>query len=258
MNTVMAPAQAGQPPALAFDKVGLVFPGGTAALRDVSLAVPRGVFCAVLGPSGAGKSTLLRTVNGLAHPTSGEIRIHGRVFDKASINELRPQISMIFQHYNLVGRSSVAENVIAGALPAMTFWRGMLGTYPIRYRAKACSLISMVGLDENHLSRRAEQLSGGQRQRVGVARAFMLDPSIILADEPVASLDPKTSHDVLDLLRKETRQRGATVLCSLHQIDLAREFADQVLIMRNGMVVESGDIGRISAERIRDIYGANT
>lgn len=242
-------------PALEFERVGLTFPGGTVGLHDISVAVPAGTFCVVLGPSGAGKSSLLRTVNGLARPTSGTIRVHGQTLDKNSLRRIRPQIAMIFQHYNLVGRSSVAHNVIAGALPSMPFWRGMLGLYPDADRTKACALIEAVGLEEVHLTRRAEQLSGGQQQRVGVARAFMLDPKIILADEPVASLDPKTSRDVLELLRREARRRGATVLCSLHQIDLAREFADLALIVRAGELVRHGDASILSADRIREVYG---
>lgn len=236
--------------------IGLVYKNGFEALRDVSFTVPEGAFCVVLGPSGAGKSTLLRMLNGLVRPTHGEVRVAGIPLDKAGQKTLRPQISMVYQHFNLVGRASVAGNVIAGALPEIGFWRGMVGIYPQALKHKACELIAAVGLEEVHLSRRVDQMSGGQQQRVGVARAFMMNPRLILADEPVASLDPRTSRDILALLQHAARQRGATVICSLHQIELAREFADMVVILRQGRLAACGGRDTVmTAEHLEKVYG---
>jgi phosphonate transport system ATP-binding protein len=225
---------------LRFDQVALRYPDGTVALGSVSFAVPKGEFCVVLGASGAGKSTLLRTVNGLATPTSGGVAIEGVRVGPKTLPSLRPRIGMIHQQFNLVLRASVATNVICGALPAVPTWRALAGLFPRRLQDKACALIAEVGLQEEHLRRRASDLSGGQQQRVAIARAFMLDPALVLADEPVASLDPTTSREVLALLKREARERGATVLCSLHQIGLAREFADRIVGLGQGRVVFDG------------------
>jgi phosphonate transport system ATP-binding protein len=240
---------------LVFDKVTKVFPDGTEALKGVSLVVPQGQFCVVLGPSGAGKSTLLRMVNGLAEPTSGTVCVDGVPVAPANFARVRPRIGMIHQLFNLVPRSSVANNVLSGALPFVSTWRALLYLYPARLRAKACQLAYEVGLIEEHLRRRVSELSGGQQQRVGIARAFMLDPAVVLADEPVASLDPKTSRDVLALLKKESRERGATVLCSLHQIELAREFADRIVALRGGEVAFDAAPAELEDAALRSIFG---
>jgi phosphonate transport system ATP-binding protein len=184
---------------LNFDSVAMRYADGTRALDGVSLQVPAGQFCVVLGSSGAGKSTLLRMANGLVKPTQGAVQVEGVPIVAAALARVRPRIGMIHQQFNLVLRSTVAENVLAGALPAMPTWRALLGLFTDAQRSKACALIESVGLQEQHLLRRVSELSGGQQQRVGIARAFMLDPPLVLADEPVASLDPQTSHDVLSL-----------------------------------------------------------
>ena len=228
---------------------------GTRALDGVSFRVPAGQFCVVLGPSGAGKSTLLRTVNGLAPATDGQVLVGGDVVDRQSLPQLRRRIGMIHQHYGLTARASVATNVMAGAVSALPLWRVLSGLYPRALQEKVCALIEAVGLEPVHLTRRADRLSGGQQQRVGIARAFMLDPAVILADEPVASLDPRLSRDVLDLLRSQARAQGTTVLCSLHQLDLARDYADRIVALKAGRIVFDGppamldqhDAGRIYA-----------
>lgn len=240
---------------LCFESVALRHADGTRALGGVSLEVPAGQFCVVLGASGAGKSTLLRTVNGLARPTQGTVRVEGMAIGPRTLSRIRPRIGMIHQQFNLVARSTVAENVLCGALPAMPLWRALPGLFTEAARHKACALVEAVGLAEEHLLRRVSELSGGQQQRVGIARAFMLDPPLVLADEPVASLDPQTSHDVLSLLRRQARERGATVLCSLHQLELAREFADRIVALRRGVVVFDGAPRAFGAQAFDAVYG---
>ncbi|WP_439534405.1 phosphonate ABC transporter ATP-binding protein [Polymorphobacter sp.] len=239
---------------LVFDHVGKRFPDGTVALADVSFEVPAGQFCVILGRSGAGKSTLLRCVNGLATPGSGKVTVGGVEVAAATLRRLRPRIGMIHQSFNLVPRASVATNVIAGALPAVSTGRALLGLFPRTLRQKACALIADVGLGEAHLQRRVASLSGGQQQRVGIARAFMLEPDYVLADEPVASLDPQTSLEIMALIRREAKQRGATVLCSLHQIDLAMRFADRILALREGRVVFDGPPKALASSGLGQIY----
>ncbi|MFN3655858.1 MAG: phosphonate ABC transporter ATP-binding protein [Pseudolabrys sp.] len=240
---------------LTFENIRKLFPDGTVALDNVSLHVPRGQFCVVLGPSGAGKSTLLRTVNGLVEPTGGSVSVDGVPVTRRTLPAIRPRIGMIHQQFNLVPRSSVGMNVLAGALPAISTWRALLMLFPRQLRAKACSLIGEVGLGEDHLRRRASELSGGQQQRVGIARAFILDPSVVLADEPVASLDPRISLDILALLKTESREREATVLCSLHQIDLAKQFADRIVALKNGRIAFDGVPDDFDESVASTIYG---
>lgn len=237
-----------------FTQLSKIWPDGTRALDGISLTVPAGQFCVLLGHSGAGKSTLLRCVNGLETPTGGTVHVDGRQVDRRSLPALRRRIAMVHQHFGLVPRASAASNVMAGAIPALPLWRILTGLYPEALRRKACALLESVGLEEAHLARRAEQLSGGQQQRLGLARAFMLDPAIILADEPVASLDPAISREVLELLRVHARERGATVLCSLHQLDLARAFADRIIALHRGQVIFDGAPDALRERDLAIIY----
>lgn len=237
-----------------FESLQKVWPDGTRAISDVSLDIPRGQFCVILGPSGAGKSTLLRAVNGLMQPTAGRVLIDGTEFNTRTQRQLRQRVAMIHQHFNLTNRMSVASNVLAGLLPTVSTARALLGWFKPVQRQKACQLLDRVGLSPAHLQRRAGDLSGGQQQRVGIARAFMLDPEVVLADEPVASLDPKISRDILTLIRDAARERNATVLCSLHQIDLAREFGDRIVGMRDGRVVFDGTPAQFTDERVHALY----
>lgn len=242
-------------PAIRFDLLGKRYGDGTVALDDVTLSVPRGQFCVILGPSGAGKSTLLRMANGLATPTAGSVEIERVRLSRRTLPKVRRRIGMIHQSFNLVPRLCVATNVMTGALPALPWLRVLTGLFPVELKAKACALIAAVGLEESHLARRADSLSGGQQQRVGIARAFMLDPAIILADEPVASLDPRISADILALIRDQARAGGATVLCSLHQIDLARAFADRIVALSAGRLVFDGPPERLDRAAVAAIYG---
>jgi phosphonate transport system ATP-binding protein len=230
------------------------YPDGTAALSDISFEVPPGQFCVILGRSGAGKSTLLKCVNGLASPSAGRVVVDDLEVTPKTLGRLQPRIGMIHQSFNLVPRASVATNVISGALPAVSTPRAMLGLFPKTLRDRACSLIADVGLGEEHLRRRVSALSGGQQQRVGIARAFMLDPSYVLADEPVASLDPQTSVDILALIDRQAKVHGAAVLCSLHQIDLTMRFADRVIALRDGQLIFDGAPDALADSGLASIY----
>ncbi|MEI2415149.1 phosphonate ABC transporter ATP-binding protein [Orrella sp. JC864] len=241
---------------LSFESVGMRYANGTVALDSVSLALPRGQFCVVLGSSGAGKSTLLRMVNGLVRPTSGRVSVQGVPVSPASLARLRPRIGMVHQQFNLVTRASVAANVLSGALPVLPAWRALLMRYPRELRERACALLEEVGLQPEHLHRRVSELSGGQQQRVGLARAFMLNPPLLLADEPVASLDPRISAQVLALMRQQAGERGTTVLCSLHQVELARAYADRIVALRHGRVMFDGPPADFGPAAAAALYAA--
>jgi phosphonate transport system ATP-binding protein len=240
---------------LRFREVTKAFPGRTIALDRVTLDVPPGQFCVVLGSSGAGKSSLLRTVNGLSPPTSGAVEVDGIAVTESTFGRVRLEMAMIHQHFCLSARLSVLTNVLAGALSQVSTARALLNLFPVSLQRKACALLAHVGLGEEHLYRRASALSGGQQQRVAIARAFILDPKIVLADEPVASLDGTTSLTIMELLRETSAARKTTVLCSLHQVDLARAFADRIVGMRGGAVVYDGAPAGLSPEVLARIYG---
>jgi phosphonate transport system ATP-binding protein len=225
-------------------------------MDGISLEVPKGQFCVLLGPSGAGKSTLLRSVNGLTELTAGHVEVGGRTLSTRTLGSIRGDVGMIHQQFNLVGRLSVLTNVLAGTLSQVPTLRALLGLFPEGYRQKACRLLADVGLEEEQLYRHASQLSGGQQQRVAIARAFILDPKVVLADEPVASLDQASSSVVLELLRETSARRGTTVLCSLHQVELARRFADRIVGLKGGKVVFDGPPGDLDAGAEAKIYEA--
>lgn len=237
-----------------FDEVSLTYADGTKALDRVSLVVPAGQICVVLGPSGAGKSTLLRCVTGLSLPDRGRVELGGTQVSPPTLNKLRRRTGMIHQDFGLASRASVATNMMGGAATEMSWWRAMMGLYPRHLRERAAALMQAVGLEEPHLHRRVDRLSGGQQQRAGVARAFMRDPSIVLADEPVASLDPGSGAAVLDLIRTHAQSGGATVLCSLHQLDLARGFADRIVAMRGGRIVFDGAPNLLDERQAERLY----
>jgi phosphonate transport system ATP-binding protein len=237
-----------------FEAVSKHFPDCTQALKSVSLEVPKGEFCVVLGPSGAGKSTLLRLLNGLVAPSEGEFYFAGERVTRRNLRSVQKRVAMIHQSFNLVQRLPVISNVLSGMLPAISTPRALLGVFPAELQRKACRLIDRVGLGEEHVYRRAGDLSGGQQQRVGIARAFIGDPLVVLADEPVASLDPRISRSILSLLKEASREQDATVLCSLHQVDLTREFADRVIGMHAGRVVFDGGVEELTDEVLSVIY----
>lgn len=239
---------------IGFDAVSKTWADGSKALSDISLNIPKGQFCVILGPSGAGKSSLLRCVNGLVSPSRGRVLLDSVVMNAGVQQQMRKRVAMVHQHFNLSPRLSVATNVLAGALPAVGLLRALTAWFSVEDRQRACELIQRVGLQPVHLQRRAGDLSGGQQQRVGIARAFMLNPEVVLADEPVASLDPKISADILSLIRDTAREHGTTVLCSLHQVELAREFADRIVGMREGRVVFDGSPEEFTPEQARVLY----
>lgn len=248
--------QAQKPSILHLKQLTKIYADGTKALDGVDLEVPDGQFCVILGPSGSGKSTMLRTINGLVEPTSGQVQLQELQLSPRSVRSFRRRVGTIHQSFNLSGRLSVISNICSGACGDLPAWRSSLGIFPTHLKRKACQLLERVGLEEKHLYRRAKELSGGQQQRVGIARAFVLDQPVILADEPVASLDPETSREILHLLRDASRERRATVLCSLHQIDLAREFADRIVGVSCGQIVFDGLPDELDQAALNRIYKA--
>lgn len=241
---------------LQVERLVKVYPGGVLALDDVSLTVADGEFLVLIGLSGSGKSTLLRCLNRLVEPTSGRIVLDGQDVTAASpaeLRKLRRNVGMIFQQFNLVRRSSVLTNVLAGRLGYVSSWRSALGRFDEGDYALAAVNLERVGLgDRAH--QRADRLSGGQQQRVGIARALMQEPRIMLADEPVASLDPATSHSVMQYLQQINRE-GMTVICSLHFLSLARAYGTRVVALKAGRVVFDGLPKEIDERRFRHIYG---
>jgi len=212
------------------------------ALDGIDLQVKAAEFIAVIGPSGAGKSTLLRCINRLIEPTEGAILFHGQRIDQAKAKELRTvraQIGMIFQHYNLVNRLSVLENVLHGRLGYMSSLAGVFNRYSEEDKRDAIQLLKKVGL-EKEIYKRADELSGGQKQRVGVCRALAQRPKLILADEPIASLDPRSSVAVMDAIHSNCTEQGIACLVNLHQVETAKRYASRIIGIMSGKVVFDG------------------
>jgi phosphonate transport system ATP-binding protein len=229
--------------------------GELTALTDISLKVEPGEMLVVLGPSGAGKSTLLRCVNRLVQPSSGEVRIAGEppAGGGAALRRLRSQVGMIFQDHNLVPRLSVLKNVLTGRLARMPAWMSLLQLFRDEDLRIALDCLKRVELDDRAWSR-ADRLSGGQQQRVGIARALAQEPRAILADEPVASLDPKTARVVLNDLKRASRDLGIAVLCNLHQVGYAMEFADRIVGIHAGRMVFEGRPDNLDQQGLARIY----
>jgi phosphonate transport system ATP-binding protein len=233
------------------------YPTGDHALRGVDLVVPDGQVMALIGPSGAGKSTLIRCVNRLVEPTSGRILLDGE-----DLTDLRPRalrrarrrMGMIFQEFALVERLTVMENVLSGRLGYVGFWRSTLRRYPQADVDRAFDLLERVGLD-GFEDKRADALSGGQRQRVGIARALMQEPALLLVDEPTASLDPKTSRQIMRLITELARERGVAAIINIHDVALAKRFVPRVVGLREGEIVFDGAAAALDAERLTLIYG---
>jgi phosphonate transport system ATP-binding protein len=247
-------------PAVRLDRLTKVF-GQTTALDQVDLEVPSGQMLAILGASGSGKSTLLRTLNGLVAPTSGSVRVLGTDVGQArgsQLRALRRGIGFIFQQFGLVGRISVLENVLSGALGRIRFPRVGVMSYPRALRLEALDHLERVGLAERAFQR-SDTLSGGQQQRVAIARTLMQRPVLLLADEPVASLDPESAASVMSLLLRICQEEHLTVIASLHQVELARGWADRIVGLRDGRMVLDERTQGITAEQVMQIYrGANS
>ncbi|MEM5776368.1 MAG: phosphonate ABC transporter ATP-binding protein, partial [Anaerolineaceae bacterium] len=230
---------------------------GTQALTDVSFTVPDGEFLVVIGLSGSGKSTLLRCINRLIDPTSGQILWNGQDITAARGSELRRirrHIGMVFQQFNLVKRSSVITNVLSGRLGYVSTLPSLFGVWTREDRKLAMKALETVGIADK-AEERADALSGGQQQRVGIARALMQDPTLVLADEPVASLDPVLAHSILQYLEMLNKSRGTTVICSLHFLDLVQRYATHVIALKDGIKVFEGSPQEINRARFKEIYG---
>lgn len=239
--------------AISIQSVSKRFPNGFEALQDIEVEIQPGSFTVVLGPSGAGKSTLLRLINGLETPTTGEMRIGGETVDARKLRHIRAKVAMVFQQFNLVDRLSVVTNVLTGRLAHRSWVGSVFYLFRKEDMGIAQEALSRVALIDKAWSR-ADKLSGGQRQRVGIARALAQQPKVILADEPVASLDPVSSEEIMTLLREICDRDGITVVVNLHQVDLARRFADRIIGMNSGKIVFDGSPEHMTQSVLRTIY----
>jgi phosphonate transport system ATP-binding protein len=234
-----------------------VYKTGDKALTEVSFTVPKGQVVGLIGPSGAGKSTLIRCVNRLVEPTSGTVRLNDLDITRLRSGELRRarrRIGMIFQEYALVERLTVMENVLSGRLGYVPFWRSFTRRFPAADIAKAFRLLDRVGLSA-HADKRADALSGGQRQRVGIARALEQDPELLLIDEPTASLDPKTSRQIMRLIVEICRENALPAIINIHDVVLAQQFADRIIGLQAGRVVFDGPATGLTDKVLTQIYG---
>ena len=234
-----------------------IYPGDVLALDNVSFKVEAGEFLAVIGLSGSGKSTLLRCINRLVEPTAGEIIWNGVDITKASQDEMlriRRKMGMVFQHFNLVSRSKVITNVLAGRLGYVNPLMSVFNRFPQKDIDLAMQEMERVGITDQAY-KRADELSGGQQQRVGIARAMVQEPEMILADEPVASLDPVLAHTIMQYLEQINQEEGDMILCSLHFLDLVHRYADRAIALNDGLLMFDGPPGEIDDEKFKEIYG---
>jgi phosphonate transport system ATP-binding protein len=234
------------------------YPGGPVALDHVDLDVRAGEFVTLIGPSGAGKSTLLRCLNGLVAPTAGELTVDGEPVVSASeetLRRVRARIGFVFQHFNLVKRLSVLDNVRVGSLSRVKTWPSLAARFPESETERARRALRRVGLAGLE-DRRADTLSGGQQQRVGIARALVQEPRVLLADEPMSSLDPALSRSLMELLRHINAEDGLTVIASLHVLDLAVSYGERVVGLRAGRIVHDGAPATLSASVAEMIFGS--
>ena len=244
-------------PILSVKKLNKTYSNGVVALKDVSFDVYPGEFLVVIGLSGSGKSTLLRCLNHLIDPSSGEIHFQEERIDQAKGRKtrwVRRSMAMIFQHFNLIPRHSVLNNVLMGRLGFTNTLKSIFGFFSPKDFAQAQEYLKLVGILDK-ANTRADQLSGGQQQRVAIARALCQEPILLLADEPVASLDPATCHVVMDYLRKVNRELGITVICNLHFLSLVREYGTRVIALKSGELVFEGSPKSIDEKWFEQIYG---
>lgn len=232
------------------------YDGLTNALNDVTLTVNPNEFLVIIGPSGAGKSTFIRSINQLVKPTSGSVELLDQELTDlktADLRKARTNMGMVFQAYNLIERSTVLQNVLNGRLGQLSSWKTMLNRYDDEVIQEAISLLTELGLKE-HVFKLARELSGGQKQRVGIARALMQNPKLILADEPIASLDPKASSVVMDGLTHATIEKGISCIVNLHQVEIAKEYATRIVGIRSGEVVFDGTSAELTDDITAYIY----
>ena len=239
---------------IVFDHVSKTYPNGYQALKDINLTIEQGEFVAIIGLSGAGKSTLIRTINRMHDITDGTLTVDGvnvMELKGARLRQFRRNIGMIFQSFNLVTRTTVIKNVLTSRVPELPFWRALLGAYPKKDKLEALEALDI--LDKAFV--RADQLSGGQQQRVALARTLAQNPKIILADEPVASLDPVTAKQVMDDFRRINREMNISVLINIHHVDLALQYADRVIGIKAGEVVYDGPASEVNEAVLAEVYG---
>ncbi len=242
---------------LKLDKLSKTYGTGDKALTNVSLEIPDGQVMGLIGPSGAGKSTLIRCINRLVEPTSGRVILNDVEIQGVGARELRRQrrhMGMIFQEYALVERLTVMENVLSGQLGGVGFWASYFRRFPQKTVDEAFRLLERLGLD-SMIDKRADELSGGQRQRVGIARALLQDPSILLVDEPTASLDPKTSRQIMRLICELCAERNLSAIINIHDVALAQMFVQRIVGLQLGEVVYDGSPDQMSPDVLTQIYG---
>lgn len=242
---------------LSIQNLEKTYANGTKALKGVSFDVRQGEFLVIIGLSGSGKSTLLRCINQLIEPTGGKVIFKDEDIthtNSSGLRKLRGKIGMIFQHFNLIDRHTVLSNVLMGSLGRTSTVNSILGWFSDEDKKKAKESLSLVGI-EDKANFRADQLSGGQKQRVAIARALTQGPDVLLADEPVASLDPATCHSVMDYLQKVNQELGLTVICNLHFLSLVRQYATRVIALKDGELVYEGSPDEITDEWFKKIYG---
>ena len=229
------------------------FDNGSPALKGVDLKINKGEFVSILGPSGSGKTTLLRTINGLETSSGGEIYFDNKEVNNNNISEVQKKTGMIFQEFNLVNNLSAINNVLTGLLNSSNKFLSLFYLFSKKQKIEALRSLETVGLLEKSYSR-SDELSGGQRQRVGIARAIIKKPLLLLADEPVASLDPKSSNLILSLLKKINQEFGTTILCNLHQVDLAKKYSDRVVGLIDGTIIFDEKSSNINEAYLKKIY----
>ena len=243
-----------------FKDVTKTYPNGVTALKHVNLQIEQGEFVAIIGLSGAGKSTLIRAINRMHDITEGSLIVDGTDVSKLKGKDLRRfrrKVGMIFQSFNLVNRTSVINNVLTADVPDMPFWRVLLGIFSKDQKMRALEALDKVGILDKAYTR-CDQLSGGQQQRVALARTLNQNPTIILADEPVASLDPVTAHQVMSDFKRINQELNISILINIHHVDLALEYADRVIGIRAGEIVFDGPASTITKELLDEIYGGST
>jgi phosphonate transport system ATP-binding protein len=242
---------------LKIENLTKVYKGGIKALDNINFSVKKGEFLAIIGLSGSGKSTLLRCINRLVEPSNGKIfwnNIEITSMNQDELRFIRRKIGMVFQNFNLVSRSIVLTNVLAGRLGYLNPMLSIVNKFPDKDIKAALKQLERVGISDQAY-KRADELSGGQQQRVGIARAMIQDPDMVLADEPVASLDPVLAHSIMQYLEKINKDDGVTVLCSLHFLDLVHRYADRVIALNEGKLMFDGLPRDIDDKRFKDIYG---
>lgn len=245
---------------LQVEGLGKSYNAETKVLKDIHFEVEAGEFVSIIGPSGAGKSTLLRCINRLVDINEGKVifdNLDVKNLNKKDLRKLRTNIGMIFQHYNLVPRLTVIENVLHGRFGYKTVLQGILGRFTEKEKERAFFLLEKLGIAE-HAYKRCDQLSGGQQQRVGICRALIQDPKLVLCDEPIASLDPSSSKIIMDHLKSITTELGITCLVNLHQVEVAQNYSDRIIGLRNGEVVFDGSSQLLTDEHITTIYGTES